>query len=535
MVQMDSAQPNILGFLLANTIGASSANATSSHNATSTSTSPASASAASFFSLLFSPALFEYAKWMLMGSLIPYLQQIGTWLYEKALSSMFVSASFTEGDAAYDWMMTWLAKHPKWRRARQVEVTTRHGCNDGARAVPDDDDPHAEAGVTKFSYIPCVSSTQWMFFRGHWMSVCRSKDNTGWYGKMEETLRVRILSWDQRVLTALLHDARAHYDADKHSTIHIYAADGDNEWRSVGKRPKRPLRSIVLAPGVKEDVLADAREFLASKEWYNDRGIPFRRGYLLYGAPGSGKTSLIQSLAGELGLNVYIITLSRAGMDDATLCQLISNLPDQSIAIMEDIDAAFTQGINRESADPAKPASAAAPPRSPQGEAGGSRVTLSGLLNAIDGVGAQEGRILFATTNKYHSLDPALCRPGRMDKHIEFRLASRYQARELFLAFYEPPRKREREEREKEKEREGQEKWERDSGFEEKLVDVSPPSELDELAEQFATAIPERECSMATLQGYLMQYKTSPRDAALNAAAWAMEQREEQKRRAAGA
>ncbi|EPQ56274.1 P-loop containing nucleoside triphosphate hydrolase protein [Gloeophyllum trabeum ATCC 11539] len=503
---MEYSQPNLLGFMLANTMSGPSmdatANATSSHNATSTPPS----SSGSIYSLLFSPALLKYAKWVLMGTLIPYLQQICTWLYGNALSSMFVSASFTEYDDAYEWMMTWLAKHPKWRQARQVEVTTRHGCNHSARLIlGDETDPTAR----NFSYIPALTSTQWMFYRGRWMTVCRTKDTTGWYGKADETLHVRLLSWDQRVLTALLRDARDLYEADKHSTIQIYTSDGDNEWRCIGKRPKRPLRSIVLEPGVKEDLLADAREFLDSKEWYNDRGIPFRRGYLLYGAPGTGKTSLIQSLAGELGLNVYIVTLSRSGMDDSALCQLVADLPEECVAIMEDIDAAFLQGINRDSLPPTGSAPPPPPPQQQQQQTqGGSKVTLSGLLNAIDGVGAQEGRILFATTNKYHSLDPALCRPGRMDKHIEFRFASRYQARELFLAFYEPPRKRER---------------------------VGKGQRLDELAEQFAAAMPERECSMATLQGYLMQYKTSPRDAALNAAAWVEEQREEQKRREAGA
>ena len=67
-----------------------------------------------------------------------------------------------------------------------------------------------------------------------------------------------------------------------------------------------------------------------------------------------------------------------------------------------------------------------------------SRITLSGLLNALDGISAQEGRLLFATTNRYHTLDPALTRPGRMDLHVEFRLASRYQARELYKRFYVP-------------------------------------------------------------------------------------------------
>jgi mitochondrial chaperone BCS1 len=54
-----------------------------------------------------------------------------------------------------------------------------------------------------------------------------------------------------------------------------------NEWRHVASRPKRPLCSIVLDPGIKDLLIDDAREFLESKTWYNERGIPFRRGYLL--------------------------------------------------------------------------------------------------------------------------------------------------------------------------------------------------------------------------------------------------------------
>lgn len=123
------------------------------------------------------------------------------------------------------------------------------------------------------------------------------------------------------------------------------------------------MRSVVLDPGVKELILDDARDFLDSKNWYSERGIPFRRGYLLvrpspfehlpvtyicqqYGAPGSGKTSLIHCLAGELGLDVYVISLSRAGLDDSALDALVNELPERCIALMEDVDAAFTHALN---------------------------------------------------------------------------------------------------------------------------------------------------------------------------------------------
>jgi chaperone BCS1 len=324
------------------------------------------------------------------------------------------------------------------------------------------------------------------------------------------------------------------------------------------------LNSIILDDGIRDFLLEDALEFMKSRQWYSDRGaspillsmflhpthssgIPFRRGYLLYGSPGSGKTSIIHSLAGELGLNIYIITLSKDGLDDNSLNSLIASLPEHCIAIMEDIDAAFTHGLTRDrtgaelkdprnrdrqrrgrhsSEDDSDDCQEQGRGRSPSKakDTKDTRITLSGLLNALDGVSAQEGRLLFATTNRYHSLDPALIRPGRMDVHIEFRLASQYQAKELYKRFYFPAASEEVDD-----------EASTDSGYGTPTMDGSDPIGPDEplkysgtlaaypvrapklskkkiewLAEQFGARIPEREFSMASLQGYLMSYKTRP-------------------------
>ena len=82
-----------------------------------------------------------------------------------------------------------------------------------------------------------------------------------------------------------LHECATHL-------VHIFLAESTS-WRWNGAQKKRPLSSVVLEPGVKDMLIADAKDFLASEAWYADRGIPYRRGYLLYGVPGSGKTSLI--------------------------------------------------------------------------------------------------------------------------------------------------------------------------------------------------------------------------------------------------
>ncbi|THH30106.1 hypothetical protein EUX98_g4087 [Antrodiella citrinella] len=148
-----------------------------------------------------------------------------------------------------------------------------------------------------------------------------------------------------------------------------------------------------------------------------------------YGVPGSGKTSLIHALAGELGMEVHQIELSRPNMNDQTLKKLFGGLPSRCIALLEDIDAVFP------SRDGPRLDSDSSTSGRPDTETG-SRVTLSGLLNTLDGIGAREGRLLFGTSNYASRLDPALRRSGRFDVYVEFKLASRYQGEELFKRFY---------------------------------------------------------------------------------------------------
>lgn len=197
---------------------------------------------------------------------------------------------------------------------------------------------------------------------------------------------------------------------------------------------------------------------------------------------------------------------------------------------MEDIDAAFHQSISR------TPENQETKFTGGDGEPGSSanrtsKISLSGLLNALDGVGAQEGRLLFATTNQYEALDPALRRPGRMDVHVEFKLASQYQAAELFKRFYSPDNVTAK------KVEDGSDRGEsgEDSGYSTpsgELTDVELTSphrkeldlaELALLGEKFKISIPEREISMAALQGYLMMYKDRPYDAVESVEAWVQE------------
>ncbi|XP_043541418.1 mitochondrial chaperone BCS1-like, partial [Chiloscyllium plagiosum] len=114
-------------------------------------------------------------------------------------------------------------------------------------------------------------------------------------------------------------------------------------------------------------------------------GIPYRRGYLLYGPPGCGKSSFITALAGELEYSICLMSLSDRSLTDDRLNHLLSVAPQQSIVLLEDVDAAF---VNRDLAK-----------ENPTRYEGMGRLTFSGLLNALDGVASAEARLVFMTTN----------------------------------------------------------------------------------------------------------------------------------------
>ena len=192
-------------------------------------------------------------------------------------------------------------------------------------------------------------------------------------------------------------------------------------WERFGEpRRKRPLESVILDQGIKERIVSDVKDFLASGKWYYDRGIPYRRGYLLHGPPGTGKSSFIQALAGELDYNIAMLDLSERGMTDDRLNFLLAIIPRRTFVLLEDADAAFSRRRVQSDADGYR----------------GANVTFSGLLNALDGVASAEERIVFLTTNHAERLDEALVRPGRVDMTVRLGEASRWQIERLWDRFY---------------------------------------------------------------------------------------------------
>ncbi|KAF8891436.1 P-loop containing nucleoside triphosphate hydrolase protein [Mucidula mucida] len=452
------------------------------------------------------------------------------------MDSFFLTAHFSESDDPYDWLMHWLSKQPAWGRSREFDITTRSlGLSERAAAdVDDDDENEGDDSLVhgrrkrKIAFMPTIDKTHTIYYRGHWLRITRTE--TSW----TDGLKVSVVARNNDIFKKLVLEAKREYEKDSENRVGIYLADASYpRWQYNGARQKRPMSSIVLQPGVKDMLLADCIDFLQSEEWYAERGIPFRRGYLLYGVPGSGKTSLIHSLAGALGLDIFVLSLSSKGMSDNTLTALMGGVPSRCILLLEDLDAAFTRGVSRDEKSTGAPTAPTAEEKEKdkkEEENDGSTLSLSGLLNSIDGVAAAEGRLLFATTNHIERLDPALSRPGRMDVWVNFTNATKWQAEGIFKCFF-PYRKEEKEAKDRELAGEGAKDTSQKHlpGSKKKFSHQIPllsEEEICDLAKRFADAIPEDELSVAGLQGYLLRNKTRPRECVDEVGAWINQERE---------
>jgi chaperone BCS1 len=159
--------------------------------------------------------------------------------------------------------------------------------------------------------------------------------------------------------------------------------------------------------------------------------VPYHRGYLLYGPPGTGKTSLVSAIGAKFGMSIYVVNLSE--LNDRTLKKAMNSVPENSITLFEDIDCMKAGNRRSESGVTRAQANVTDSAQNATSDRGG--VTLSGLLNVLDGFHAPENVIFVMTTNDVEALDPALLRKGRIDYRLFLGEAADSQKAELYRRF----------------------------------------------------------------------------------------------------
>ncbi|XP_026977228.1 mitochondrial chaperone BCS1 isoform X2 [Globicephala melas] len=335
-------------------------------------------------------------------------------------------------DRSYAWLLSWLTRHST--RTQHLSVETSYLQHESGRIS------------TKFEFVPSPGN-HFIWYQGKWIRVQRSREmqmidlqtGTPW-----ESVTFTALGTDRKVFFNILEEARELALQQEEGKTVMYTAVG-SEWRPFGyPRRRRPLNSVVLEQGLADRIVGDIREFIDNPKWYTDR-----------------------ALAGELQHSICLLSLTDSSLSDDRLNHLLSVAPQQSLVLLEDVDAAF---LSRDLAA-----------ENPVKYQGLGRLTFSGLLNALDGVASTEARIVFMTTNHVDRLDPALIRPGRVDLKEYVGHCSRWQLTQMFQRFY--------------------------------------PGQAASLAETFADHVLQAttQISPAQVQGYFMLYKSDPAGAIHNA------------------
>ncbi|TXG55740.1 hypothetical protein EZV62_017053 [Acer yangbiense] len=198
-------------------------------------------------------------------------------------------------------------------------------------------------------------------------------------------------------------------------------ASYDSGWVSVPFRHPSTFETMALEPELKNQITEDLTAFADGKEFYHRVGRAWKRGYLLYGPPGSGKSSLIAAMANYLCYDVYDLELTKV-TDNSELRALLLQTTNRSIIVIEDIDCSVDLTADRmmkTSTTTTKRSSSRTSMKEDVEDQNG-RVTLSGLLNFTDGLWSccGEEKIIVFTTNHRENVDPALVRCGRMDVHV---------------------------------------------------------------------------------------------------------------------
>lgn len=334
----------------------------------------------------------------LLSAATVYARTLPGQLWERLKGRSTITLDVQGDDMAFPWLAAWLAAQPVGRHLRHLGVVTRFNEQMGGTSLTlatdrDGDDVNVRL-------VP-LSGQVLLKFKGHWMlarpeRTQRQGVNNQPVAGFQHSLTIRMLAISRPLIPELLREAYEFTAGKADGKIEIHVPSY-HDWNMAERRLARPLHSLIYDGTLLNDLQADLAQFFADREWYADMGIPYRRGYLLHGPPGNGKSSLVAALAGEFDLNVCVLNLATPDLTDDRLTALLTSLPRRALLLLEDIDAVF---LGRE-------------PRTPS-----VKLSFNGLLNALDGVAAGEGRVTFMTTNDLAGLDAALIRPGRADRHL---------------------------------------------------------------------------------------------------------------------
>lgn len=351
---------------------------------------------------------------MAIGSIGVFLRALPERLWDWLVEQTTMTITVKDDDEAFTWVKEWFLEQEFLKRIRNVDLDS-------------------SLRGAEIALIP-APGTHW-FLRGrrpYFVSFYRSDDTKGRSQRRIESLTFKTVGRDQRIIKEFVAEVVACQHRKRRTVSNLYLFD--DGWDSVATYCPRLIESVLLKPGEKEHLIQDIERFRASRQRYQRLGVPYHRGYLLYGPPGTGKTSLVSALGAKFGMSIYVVNLTE--MNDRTLKGAMNWVPENSVILFEDIDCmkATTRRLQTDGEQSSREGEVKTTVAAKSADQSG--VSLSGLLNVLDGFSAPENVIYVMTTNDADAIDPALLRPGRIDYKLFLGPACESQKVALYRRFF---------------------------------------------------------------------------------------------------
>lgn len=469
-----------------------------------------------------------------ISGVLGFLQTVAIKLYWYITRFFTASVSINARDKLNREVLNWLGAQVLVQQGTRIVTARSEKIESDAfyyRRTPEPRDDYSMDKRKPIQYLPTFGTT-WFTYERNVFIVRRVSANSSGMSFVDqvpdefaaapegdEPLIVMCLGRSVEPIKRFLDACRDFAEKERESYVTVRASKsqyGDESWETTILRPIRPLETIHFDEKTKAELVADIRNYLdpATRRFYTQRGIPYRRGYLLHGPAGTGKTSLSLGLAGLFGLELYLLHVPSV-RTDTDLERLFTTLPPRCFILLEDIDAVGIKNrgnFNQDEQEESEQEDDEDDDRSHYGPR--CHISLSGLLNVLDGVASQEGRIVLMTSNFAERLDRALVRPGRIDRMIFLGNISPRSAELMFKRMYE---------------------FDPSNPSAQAIRAAVGEDRLQKLALRFGGEIEENTFTPAQVQGYLLNWRSDPQGAVDNLREWAREEialMEEAKRRA---